>query len=127
MLVTLYSGRSELGENGDLSWFSSSRPDFIVETMDLFIKNGTWPVLGSWRSPVESPMPVYKTQFEYDGPFFEQHADGSIGRRLTDDEASRLRRPKSYSPALVEKAARALQGLVPWLPVFDEMRFDDAG
>nr|WP_211283769.1 hypothetical protein [Streptomyces antibioticus] len=126
ILTTVYPSRSASIESFDPEWLSSSRPDFTVETMDLFIKNGTWRVLGNWGPPVEPRIPVYKTQFEFNGPFFEQYIDGGVGGQLTDDDASHLRKQKSYSPALVEEAVRALQGLEPWLPIFDEMRSDDA-
>ncbi|NEB02594.1 Imm26 family immunity protein [Streptomyces sp. SID13726] len=126
ILVAVYPERSETVDSVDLERLSVSRPVFTVETMDLFIKNGNWPVLGKWAPAVESPIPVYKTQFEPGGPFYEQHIDGTIGGQLTDEEAVHLKRQKSFSPALVEKALRALQGLEPWLPVFDEMRSGEA-
>ncbi|MFJ2240983.1 hypothetical protein [Streptomyces sp. NPDC087859] len=124
ILAVIYPGRPETVENVDFSYLKRARPVFTIETMDLSIKNGTWRVLGNWAPAVELPIPVYKTQFEFGGPFFEQFIDGSTGRQLADDEASRLKKQKSYSPDLAEAAVRALQGLGPWLPVFDEMRSD---
>jgi hypothetical protein len=126
ILVAVYPGHSEIVESADLERLSTSRPVFTVETMDLFIKNGRWAVLGKWAPVVESPIPVYKTQFEPGGPFFEQRIDGSIGGQLADEEAIHLKRQKSFSPALVEKAVRAFQGLEPWIPVFDEMRSNES-
>nr|WSZ15685.1 immunity 26/phosphotriesterase HocA family protein [Streptomyces canus] len=126
ILVTVYPEHSQIVENADLERLSVSRPVFTVETMDLFIKNGKWPVLGNWTPLVESQIPVYKTQFEPGGPYFEQRIDGIVGGQLADEEAIHLKRQKSFSPALVEKAVRAFQGLDPWIPVFDEMRSDEA-
>lgn len=125
VLVAIYSDLAESQEAADPGRLSISRPVFLVETMDLRIKDGDWRVVGNWTPPTELPAPVYKTQFEPGGDFFEQHIDGSIGRRLTADEAARLKTQKSFSPALVERAVRAFQGAEPWLPVFDEIRFDE--
>jgi hypothetical protein len=91
IFTAVYSSQSEFVESVEPAWLSSARPDFTVETMGLFIKNGTWPVMGKWNPPVRPRIPVCKTQFEFDGSFFEQYIDGNIGGQLTDD-ASRLRR-----------------------------------
>ncbi|MFJ9461665.1 Imm26 family immunity protein [Kitasatospora sp. NPDC101447] len=123
VLVAIYSELAESLEGAvELGRLPASRPVFLVEAMDLRIKDGTWRVVGNWTPPTELPTPVYKTQFEPGGDFFEQMIDGSVGRRLTADEATRLKTQKSFSPALVEKAIRAFRGIEPWLSVFDELR-----
>jgi hypothetical protein len=108
----------------DLQKLSECRPALLVETMDLRLKDGKWKLLGKYSASADLGIPVYKVQLEPDGDFFEQMIDGSIGNRLTRDESARMRRLKSFSPAAVEMAVRALLGLSPWLPDFDEMKFD---
>ncbi|MCD0481442.1 immunity 26/phosphotriesterase HocA family protein [Streptacidiphilus sp. ASG 303] len=125
VLVAIYSELAESVEAVDLGRLSISRPVFLVETMDLRLKDGTWRVAGNWTPPTELSIPVCKTQVEPGGDFFAQHIDGSIGRRLTPDEAARLKKQKSFSPMLVEKAAQAFQGVESWLPVFDEIRIGE--
>jgi hypothetical protein len=125
VLVVIYSDLAESLEAVDLGRLSISRPAFLVETMDLRIKDGTWKVVGNWVPSTELPVPVYKTQVEPGGDFFEQYIDGRVGGRLTVDEAARLKTQKSFSPALAERAVRAFRGVEPWLPVFDEIRFDE--
>jgi hypothetical protein len=122
ILVAIYPELAETSKAVDLGRLATSRPVFLVQTMDFRIKDGTWKVLGSWTPPIEVSIPVYKTQLEFDGDFYEQTIDGSVGRRLTVDEAAQLRRPKSFSPAAVEAAIRAFEKMERWLPAFDEMR-----
>lgn len=126
VLVAVYPELAESVEAVDLGRLSSSRPVLLVETMDLRLKDGTWRLAGNWTPPAELSIPVYKTQVEPGGDFFEQHVDGSIGRRLAADEAARLKKQKSFSPVLVEKAAQAFQGVEPWLPAFDEIRIEES-
>lgn len=69
---------------------SSSRPDFTVETMDSFLRNGTWRLLGTWKRAVAPSVPVHEVQFERGGPFLEQRVDGSTGRRRLTDASDRI-------------------------------------
>jgi hypothetical protein len=123
ILVAIYMSDTESVDAVDLKALVESPPVFLVETMDLRIRDGSWAMIGNAKPSVEIPIPVYKTQLEFGGDFYVQEIDGTIGKRLTSDEAASLRRQKSYSPAAVEQAVRAFRGLDEWLPQFDEMRF----
>jgi hypothetical protein len=79
ILVAVYPENSEIVDSADLERLSTPQPVFTIETMDLFIKNGRWTVLGKWVPVVESSIPVYKTQFEPGGPFFEQRIENGDG------------------------------------------------
>jgi hypothetical protein len=105
------------------------KPELLVETMDLRIRDGSWKVFGNRPISTGIDIPKYKVPVG-GGDFFIQDINGNLERPATPDEATRLRGQKSFSPALVENAVRALLGLEAWNLAFDEMRpfnFGDSG
>ncbi|MFJ8585983.1 hypothetical protein ACIRD2_15160 [Streptomyces sp. NPDC093595] len=96
-------------------------PVFLVETMDLRIKEGAWRVAGNREVSSVIPSPVYKVWVEPPGEFRTQDIHGTVGGPVGADEAAKLKLQKSFSPAVVETALRALHGFSPWRSAFDEL------
>ncbi|MFD7231323.1 hypothetical protein [Streptomyces sp. NPDC059881] len=96
-------------------------PIFLVETMDLRIKEGTWRVMGNREISPEIPVPGYKVWVEPPGEYRRQDIQGKVGEVISSEEAATLKVQKSFSPAVVETALRGLHGLGPWRAAFDEL------
>jgi hypothetical protein len=96
-------------------------PVLLAETMDLRIKDGTWPVVGHREVPAGITAPTFKVWVEPPGEFRAEDVHGTVGEPLSPGDAERLRLHTSYSPALIEHAIRAYHGHGPWLDAFDEL------
>jgi hypothetical protein len=97
-------------------------PIFVAETMDLRIKEGAWPIVGNQDVSPAIPVPEYKVWVEPPGEFRVQGIRGEVGNRaLPPEVADRMKRHKSFSPALIEAALRAFHGNGKWLPAFDDL------
>lgn len=99
-------------------------PHLIVETMNVLIGTGHWAVIGNASVAPNMPLPVYVVPVGLDRIPYLQDVEGNILRPATQTEAESLRMPASYSPALVEDAARAANGIGEWLQNYDDMRVD---
>ncbi|MFD9703218.1 hypothetical protein [Lentzea sp. NPDC059081] len=122
VLVAVHPDLVEPVPEFDVGTLSAVEPVFLLETLDDELRRGAWRTVGNWRPPDEIPVPVHKVRVWPDGGFFEEWIGGVVGRRLTSEEADRLTPHRSYTPNVVAMAVRALHGLGPWLPVFDELR-----
>ncbi len=125
ILIAVYPEYVRSGDAVDVDRLSTSRPVFLVETMDGHITDGLWKVVGTWTPQTELSIPVYKVQVGLGGDFYEQHSDGTLGRQLTVNEAAQMKNQKSWSPAFVENAVQALRGIEPWQPIFDEIKIGE--
>jgi hypothetical protein len=92
--------------------------------MNVLITTGRWSVIGHAPIVGDIPIPVYVIPVGLDRIFHVQDINGNLVRLATSNEAETLRMPKSFSPALVEDAIRAVNGLGDWLPNYDDMRAD---
>lgn len=115
--ATANSGADLLGQLGQA-------PQLVVETMDTLLEIGGWTVAGSAPVSDDIPIPVYVVPVGLDRDFYIQEVDGNLPRRASAAEVESLRLPVSFSPASVEDAARAANGLGEWLPRYDAMRAD---
>lgn len=96
-------------------------PVFLVETMDLRVKEGVWWVIGNRDASVSVSVPWYKVWVEPPGEYRRQDIHGQVGEVLSAEEAESMRYQKSFSPAVVEAALRGLHGFGPWRAAFDEL------
>lgn len=96
-------------------------PIFLVETMDLRIKEGVWRVLGNREVSSSIPVPDYKVWVEPPGEYRRQDIHGKVGKAISSEEAAALKLQKSFSPAVIETALRGLHGFGPWRAAFDEL------
>ena len=99
-------------------------PQLIVETMNVLIGTGRWAIIGNAPVAPDMPLPVYVVSVGMDRTPYLQDIEGNILRPATQAEAESLRMPSSYSPALVEDATRAANGIGEWLQNYDDMRVD---
>ncbi|MGW3937623.1 hypothetical protein [Streptomyces phaeochromogenes] len=109
------------GEGVELEAVKLDDPIFLVETMDLRIKEGVWRVLGNCEVSSEIPAPSYKVWVEPPGEYRRQNILGKVGEVLSPEQAATLRLQKSFSPAVIETALRGLHGFGPWRAAFDEL------
>lgn len=103
--------------------FESEGPIFLLETMDLRIKNGMWSIIGNREVVNGIPTPEYKVWVEPPGEYRIQDVHGNLGASLSPERASGMKLQKSFSPAVVEAALRGFHGLGPWRKAFDELTF----
>lgn len=97
-------------------------PIFVAETMDLRITEGAWPIVRNQDISVAIPVPEYKVWVEPPGEFRVQGIRGEVGdQALPPERAARMKRHKTFSPALIEAALRAFHGAGKWLPAFDDL------
>ncbi|WP_196454442.1 Imm26 family immunity protein [Planomonospora sp. ID82291] len=109
-----------------LDKINPNTPTLIFETMDTFIRNGKWKIVGNLPSPSDLIIPKFRVSVEGQGECI-QDAFGKIIGPVTLMESDKLRSPKSYSPPIAEAAARAINKKGPWMHVFDEMlNLDDS-
>ncbi|WP_411148789.1 Imm26 family immunity protein [Streptomyces sp. A30] len=105
----------------DAASFELDEPIFLVETMDLRIKDGTWPVVGNREIPEHVPVPEYKVWVEPPGEYRIQDIHGKVGVSISREQASGMKLQKSFSPPVVEAALRGFHGFGPWRREFDEL------
>ncbi len=116
VLIVAYAdvvGADGPGDLAEREW----EPILVVPTVSVLIDDGQWRIAGNWAPALDVPIPVYKVEIESE--FYEQRIDGSIGPRLSDEEAARRTNPGSYSPAVLEWALRAYHGFGAWLPAYE--------
>jgi hypothetical protein len=112
-----------LDANGalDAASLELDEPIFLVETMDLRIKDGSWPVVGNREVAEHIPVPEYKVWVEPPGEYRIQDIHGNVGVPVSGEQASGMKLQKSFSPAVVEAALRGFHGVGPWRKEFDEL------
>ncbi|MCH5674932.1 hypothetical protein [Streptomyces gilvus] len=121
VLLAVFSGLLDADEVCDVNSFAFDDPIFLMETMDLRIKDGVWRILGHREVSGDIPIPEYKVWVEPPGEYRIQDIHGNIGDSLTSERAEKMRLQKSFSPAVVETALRGFHGMGPWRPFFDEL------
>ncbi|MFI6551140.1 hypothetical protein ACIBO9_48720 [Streptomyces prunicolor] len=121
ILMAVFSELLDADDVGDVELLELDDPIFLVETMDLRIKDGTWPILGNRKASERIPIPEYKVWVEPPGEYRIQDIHGNVGGSISPEQASGMRLQKSFSPAAVEAALRGFHGLGPWRQAFDEL------
>ncbi|MFD2792769.1 hypothetical protein ACFS27_04315 [Promicromonospora vindobonensis] len=97
-----------------------STPIYLVGTMDNWIEDGRWQIVGRRQVADTIAVPRYKVEIGSSGTFRVQEFGGALGEEISREVAASLRSPKTYSPATVVKAIRAYHDLDVW-----ERRFED--
>lgn len=97
--------------------------NILILTLSLDAKfyHGDWKILGNKQSNlVDIPDTYYKVQ-SGDVCFVESR-DRAFVRPASSGENNFLRFRTVFSPAVVEKAVKALAGFGPWLPGYEDLR-----
>ncbi|MFE1273094.1 hypothetical protein [Streptomyces sp. NPDC058758] len=123
VLLSVFSELLSAEESYEVDSLELDDPIFLLETMDLRIKEGVWSIVGNRDISEEILAPVYKVWVEPPGEYRVQDIYGNLGASLSLDQASGMRLQKSFSPAVVEAALRGFHGLGPWRPAFEELAF----
>ena len=92
----------------DLSLLISQKIIFLTYTVDLFIKNGNWRVLGNINPPSNIIFPEYL--IDTLNGYMVMDYTGKKLRFATDKEKTMLSTHKSVSPHLLETAVKARFG-----------------
>ncbi|MFD4241940.1 hypothetical protein ACFWP3_10120 [Streptomyces sp. NPDC058525] len=123
VLLAVFSDLLNVDDSRDTELLELGTPIFLLETMDIRIKDGTWPIIGNQEVVNGIPTPEYKVWVEPPGEYRIQDVHGNLGASISPERASGMKLQKSFSPAVVEAALRGFHGLGPWRPAFDELAF----
>ncbi|MBI6871794.1 Imm26 family immunity protein [Clostridium aciditolerans] len=96
---------------------------FLTFTVDNFIEEGRWKVIGNVDVPQNIIFPIYKVE-TLNGYMVTDHK-GNYLRSATDKEIRELKYHKSVSPALLEHAVQAKYGNRKWENYFDEIIYKE--
>ena len=121
VLLAVFSDLLDAADAYDVQSLAFDDPIFLVETMDLRIKDGVWKIVGHREVSARIPIPEYKVWVEPPGEYRIQDVHGNVGVPLPPERAREMRLHKSFSPAVVETALRGFHGMGPWRPAFDEL------
>ncbi len=94
---------------------------FLIHTVDVEIVRGRWQIIGNVAPPQGIRLPEYKTE-TLEG-FKILSYKGEVVRDATSDEIERLDYLRSYSPRMLERALKAIHGLVPWEEWMDRILY----
>ncbi|MFE3021511.1 Imm26 family immunity protein [Streptomyces sp. NPDC059256] len=122
-LLAVFPDLLDANSSFDIESLELDEPLFLLETMDIRIKDGIWPIIGNRELANRIPTPEYKVWVEPPGEYRIQYADGRLGVSISPERASVMKLHKSYSPAVVEAALRGFHGFGPWRKTFDELAF----
>ncbi|MET9153772.1 hypothetical protein [Streptomyces griseoflavus] len=123
VLLAVFSELVPDGRVREVANLELEEPVFLLETMDLRIKDGTWSIVGNLEVSKCIATPVYKVWVDPPGEFRMQDVRGNVGVPISPERASGMKFQKSFSPAVVEAALRGLHGLGPWRSAFEELAF----
>jgi hypothetical protein len=123
ILLAVFSELLDADDSRGVESFELDEPIFLLETMDLRIKDGTWSVMGNREVAKGISVPEFKVWVEPPGEYRVQDIHGNVGVSISPERASGMKLQKSFSPAVVEAALRGFHGLGPWRQAFDELAF----
>lgn len=123
VLVLAVFPAADASHDEDLRGQLAKEPQLVVET-SAPIDTGDWSVFGHAPVGANIPIPVYVVPVGLDRVFYIQDINGKLLRPATAVEIDLLRMPASFSPTLVEDAARAANDLGEWHTTYDAMRAD---
>ncbi|WP_327171489.1 immunity 26/phosphotriesterase HocA family protein [Streptomyces sp. NBC_01336] len=121
VLLAVFSDLLNVEESRDIESIELDTPIFLVETMDIRIKDGAWPVVGNRQLVGGIPDLEYKVWVEPPGEYRIQDVRGNVGVSISSERASKMKLHKSFSPAVVESALRGFHGYGPWNQAFDDL------
>lgn len=97
---------------------------FLIFTIDGFIEDGRWQVIGNSSIPDNIIFPIFKVD-TLDGYMLMDHM-GNYLRNASKSEIKELNYHKSVSPALLEHAVMAKFENYKWESYFDEILYKDS-
>lgn len=96
---------------------------FLALSLDVLLEIGRWRTLATASLPEHLPLPAYRKSYAGEVPRVEVvDFSGKLRRPSTSVEASLLPSRVVVAPIRLEKAFKALHGLVPWDSDYDRLR-----
>jgi len=100
-----------------------ANPLFATLTFDARLRPGMWTIVGNSTPDRDRFLPAFTYgAAETSGVWVTDFHD-SRQRPATEDESRVIPRRKIRSPMVLEQAVLAHEGLVPWIPAFEELRY----
>ena len=100
-------------------------PVLVGWTVDALIYHGRWQRIGT--APIDwSRVPLPSYQVLIDGVPCVVDTDGRRSRPATEEEIAKLSHRTTVAPIRFENALRAIHGLEPWRPEYDELTREHA-
>ncbi|MFE9437475.1 hypothetical protein ACFYO2_00420 [Streptomyces sp. NPDC006602] len=121
VLLAVFSELLDADGSCDVASLELDEPIFLAETMDLRIKDNTWPIVGNRDISRSITIPTYKVWVEPPGEYRVQDVHGNVGVAISPERASGMKPHKSFSPAVIETALRGFHGHGPWRRAFDDL------
>lgn len=103
---------------------ATASPVFAALTLDGHIARGTWKKSGHAEASSARFLPAYKVTTGDPVRYLVEDFAGTRQRPATPLEARALPYRKTSSPAFLDRAVRAREGLTPWLPALESVRAD---
>jgi hypothetical protein len=99
----------------------SSKPILTGWTMDAKIFRRDWKIISNKKLDDWDDL-KRKYKVEYKGDIWVENFDGKLLSPASHDEIKNLFTRSSYSPARMEKAILAINGIIDWDREFDDLR-----
>lgn len=106
--------------NLDLNDIINNKIIFYVNTVDEFITNGRWVLIGKTFLPDNLNYKEYITD---SNKVLSQ--EGIVIRTASTNDVKVLKSYKSFSPIVVEDAVKAKYGIEDWYPALDDLVYKE--
>ncbi len=110
-------------DNLDINIITKNKIIYYVNTVNLFLTNGKWEVIGNQPIPSNLNFPEYIIE-TLDGYKVLSH-EGNIIRNATKNDINKLNFHNSYSPIIVEDAVKAKYFGEDWYPALDKIIYNE--
>jgi len=112
-------------EKPDLAAIVADEIALVAPTMDALIWHGKWPLVDNLPPDLARvPFPAYRISVGAADRWFVESFDNSRRRPPKTGELEKLTLPTSFAPIRLQKAIRAIKGLEPWDPTWDELTYE---
>lgn len=108
----------------DLITLVNSKIVFLTYTVDVFIEDGDWKVIGNVEPPTTINFPEYIIETPKGSMVMDYM--GKMIRHATQSDLKNLGIKNSVSPKVLEVAIRAKYGTGKWLPPLDMLLYKEA-
>lgn len=97
----------------------------VAPTMDALIWHGKWPLVGNLAPELDRvPFPAYRITVGAADRWFVETFDHARRRLPNPGELEKLTNPTSVAPIRLQRAIRAINGLEPWDPTWNELTYE---
>jgi hypothetical protein len=107
----------------ELAQAQTAAPLFATLTFDTRIGPEMWTAVGNSPAERDRFLPAFTYGAVETSGFWVTDYHDSRQRPATEDESKSIPRRKIRSPMVLEQALRAHEGLAPWIPAFEELRY----